>query len=350
MLIGGGSPCQDLSVLNTGRKHLKGDRSKFFWHFPRLVKEAKIYFPDGEIHFLLENVMSMAPTSRRMISAALSSRPWLLDGRCFTHCRRPRLFWTSWPLQPHECFHIIAHEDYDELVVRAQKFDHSVWVKEGQQWPADNAELLPTLTRVVRRKHPMKDPAGLAQASFVAIERWELDDFSRQVYNYEDRVMLFNPLTGARRLPNVTECEILMGFDANYTLGGFKKITGRVLDECRSFLGNTFCVPVVTWILSHWLVRIKYAEEPCPAETGLNLLFLPRPWSEQDLFCKRSHPVSTRECQLVSNYLSIADHSTDVRIDFGIPHRPMSWPRACLQSRCWHWKIAQSYSFVFPAT
>jgi hypothetical protein len=304
VLIGGGSPCQDLSVLNTGRKHLKGDRSKLFWHFPRLVKEAKVYFPEVEIHFMLENVMSMTLTSRRMISAALSSRPWLLDGRWFTHCRRPRLFWTSWPLQAHECFHIIAHEDYDELVVRVQKFDHSVWVKEGWQWPADNAELLPTLTRVVRRKHPMKDPAGLAQASFVAIERWELEDFSRQVYNYEDRVMLFNPLTGARRLPNVTACEILMGFDANYTLGGFKKITGRVLDECRSFLGNTFCVPVVTWILSHWLVRIKYADELCPPETGLNLLSLPKPWSEQDLFCKRSHPVSTRECQLVPNYLA----------------------------------------------
>ncbi len=109
VLIGGGSPCQDLSVLNTGRKHLKGDRSKLFWHFPRLVKEAKVYFPDVEINFMLENVMSMTPTSRRMISAALSSRPWLLDGRWFTHCRRPRLFWTSWPLQPHECFYIISH-------------------------------------------------------------------------------------------------------------------------------------------------------------------------------------------------------------------------------------------------
>ncbi len=65
--------------------------------------------------------------------------------------------------------------------------------------------------------------------------------------------------------------------------------------------------------------------------------------------CKRTHPVSTRECQLVSNYLSIADHSTDVRFDFGIPHQPLSWPRACLQSRCWHWNIAQSYSFVFAS-
>ena len=85
-------------------------------------------------------------------------------------------------------------------------------------WP----DLLPTLTRALPSAKPMKKPAGISDASEKAIQRWQLDQHTFQVYNYEDHNMFFNPDSKSFRLPTAEEAELLMGIDKYYILGASK--------------------------------------------------------------------------------------------------------------------------------
>lgn len=58
----GGSPCQDLSVVNYNRKGLKGKNSRLFYNYATVLEMAKSQNPN--VLFLLENVKSMRDEDR----------------------------------------------------------------------------------------------------------------------------------------------------------------------------------------------------------------------------------------------------------------------------------------------
>lgn len=64
-LIVGGSPCTDLSIAKKGRQGLKGEQSKLFYDYVRLVKEIRPKF------FILENVNSMAKDQKAIMEKEL---------------------------------------------------------------------------------------------------------------------------------------------------------------------------------------------------------------------------------------------------------------------------------------
>lgn len=64
-LIIGGSPCTDLSVAKKNRQGLKGEQSKLFYDFVRLVKEVRPKY------FVLENVASMAKDQKAIMEKEL---------------------------------------------------------------------------------------------------------------------------------------------------------------------------------------------------------------------------------------------------------------------------------------
>ena len=82
-----------------------------------------------------------------------------------------------------------------------------------------------------------------------------------------------------------------------------------------------------------------------PPESGLAMVELPSPWTDSDKYISRIGPIDPQETALVRRYINLGDHSSDIRLDFGVPFRPHSWPRASLQSRCWTWRVSQSYQF-----
>jgi DNA-cytosine methyltransferase len=89
-LIVGGSPCQDLSVANKHRKGLDGERSGLFFDYVRLVKEIKPQF------FILENVASMPPESRKLMSQCLFNiEPVMIDATLVSAQSRKRFFWVG---------------------------------------------------------------------------------------------------------------------------------------------------------------------------------------------------------------------------------------------------------------
>ncbi|MEM1134242.1 MAG: DNA cytosine methyltransferase [Bacteroidota bacterium] len=101
-LLIGGSPCKDLTILNSNRDGLKGEQSKLFWHFVRIKKEA------NPRYFLLENVASMKDVECQKISKALGVQPVLLNSADFSAQQRKRYYWTNLKVGPiptsnHQC-------------------------------------------------------------------------------------------------------------------------------------------------------------------------------------------------------------------------------------------------------
>ena len=58
VIVGAGSPCQDLSGLNATRRGLAGEKSRLFFEVPRVLKLAKRYFK-VPVETFVENVASM---------------------------------------------------------------------------------------------------------------------------------------------------------------------------------------------------------------------------------------------------------------------------------------------------
>ncbi len=87
-LLIGGSPCQDFSLANKERKGLKGEKSKLFFEYKRLLDECH------PKHFLLENV-NMTSENYRFISECLGVFPCNINSALVSAAYRDRYYWTN---------------------------------------------------------------------------------------------------------------------------------------------------------------------------------------------------------------------------------------------------------------
>lgn len=90
-LLIGGSPCQDLSIANRDRKGLKGEKSKLFWEYVRILNETKPTF------FLLENVNRIRQEDKDIITQELGVEPIMINSSLVSGQFRERLYWTNIP-------------------------------------------------------------------------------------------------------------------------------------------------------------------------------------------------------------------------------------------------------------
>ncbi|MCF0163453.1 MAG: DNA cytosine methyltransferase [Fusobacterium necrophorum] len=89
-LLIGGSPCQDLSRINIYKKGLKGEKSKLFFEFLRLLEEIK---PD---YFLLENV-KMKKDYKNRIDSLLKVKGIEINSNLVSYQNRNRIYWSNIP-------------------------------------------------------------------------------------------------------------------------------------------------------------------------------------------------------------------------------------------------------------
>jgi len=95
-LLIGGSPCQDLSVLNTvyrqtGETGLKGKKSRLFYAYVDALHTVKPKY------FLFENVASMKANWRDAITRELGVEPVMINSALVSAQERKRLYWTNIP-------------------------------------------------------------------------------------------------------------------------------------------------------------------------------------------------------------------------------------------------------------
>ena len=115
VLVGGGSPCQDLSALLANRQGLQGARSKLFFEMPRIFKGLRKAF-NCPAHSFVENVFSMTKDNRDQFSATLEVEPILVDCTAFSQCRRPRLFWVDWKVEARAGEALLQRDGYREWI------------------------------------------------------------------------------------------------------------------------------------------------------------------------------------------------------------------------------------------
>jgi DNA (cytosine-5)-methyltransferase 3A len=90
-LLIGGSPCQDLTIINNKKEGLNGSKSILFYEYLRVLKEIKPKY------FLLENVASMKNSDKNIITDLLGVDPILINSDLVSAQHRRRLYWTNIP-------------------------------------------------------------------------------------------------------------------------------------------------------------------------------------------------------------------------------------------------------------
>ena len=95
-LLIGGSPCQDLSILNTvyrqsGETGLKGKKSRLFYAYVDAMHTV------NPRYFLFENVASMKVDWRDDITRELGVEPVMINSALVSAQERKRLYWTNIP-------------------------------------------------------------------------------------------------------------------------------------------------------------------------------------------------------------------------------------------------------------
>ncbi|XP_016148330.1 DNA (cytosine-5)-methyltransferase 3A-like isoform X3 [Sinocyclocheilus grahami] len=94
-LVIGGSPCNDLSIVNPARKEGTG---RLFFEFYRLLHETRPKEGDHRPFFwLFENVVAMGVSDKRDISRFLECNPVMIDAKEVSAAHRARYFWGNLP-------------------------------------------------------------------------------------------------------------------------------------------------------------------------------------------------------------------------------------------------------------
>ncbi|XP_035245006.1 DNA (cytosine-5)-methyltransferase 3B-like isoform X2 [Anguilla anguilla] len=97
-LVIGGSPCNDLSIVNPARKGLFEGTGRLFFEFYRLLNASKPREGEGRPFFwLFENVVAMGVSDKRDISRFLECNPVMIDAIEVSAAHRARYFWGNLP-------------------------------------------------------------------------------------------------------------------------------------------------------------------------------------------------------------------------------------------------------------
>ncbi|XP_078132990.1 DNA (cytosine-5)-methyltransferase 3A-like isoform X4 [Sander vitreus] len=97
-LVIGGSPCNDLSIVNPARKGLYEGTGRLFFEFYRLLHEARPKNGENRPFFwLFENVVAMGVSDKRDISRFLECNPVMIDAKEVSAAHRARYFWGNLP-------------------------------------------------------------------------------------------------------------------------------------------------------------------------------------------------------------------------------------------------------------
>ncbi|XP_075023029.1 DNA (cytosine-5)-methyltransferase 3B isoform X2 [Calonectris borealis] len=97
-LVIGGSPCNDLSLVNPARKGLYEGTGRLFFEFYHLLNYARPKAGEERPFFwMFENVVAMRVNDKRDISRFLECNPVMIDAIKISAAHRARYFWGNLP-------------------------------------------------------------------------------------------------------------------------------------------------------------------------------------------------------------------------------------------------------------
>ena len=345
-----------MSGLNAARKGaLRDERSGLFVHVGRVRDLLRKHFSWCQVHALMESVASMDPQDRQVMSEGFGGEPWLCDAGTLTWCNRPRLYWISWELiaQPGVAFTYHPQKQVKQVELHAEQDLEEVcsegWIK------IDPCRSFPTFTTSRPRSTGGYKPAGIHQCNQEELSKWVADKHRFPPYQYMSCNLLINPQQETR-LPNIQEKEYMMGFPVSYTqacLPKAKRGTEEHTDVRHSLIGNSWSVPVVSWLISQLCGPLGLCEHLGPQDIVEALhprsqVFLQSRLWRQPLRPMRGASHSATEAQLVqklSNLVSIKGEDillTTPTSQLTKFHRL----RASIPGKLWRWKIITGWQWT----
>ncbi|XP_062444935.1 DNA (cytosine-5)-methyltransferase 3B [Rhea pennata] len=97
-LVIGGSPCNDISIVNPARKGLYEGTGRLFFEFYHLLNYARPKAGEERPFFwMFENVVAMRVNDKRDISRFLECNPVMIDAIKISAAHRARYFWGNLP-------------------------------------------------------------------------------------------------------------------------------------------------------------------------------------------------------------------------------------------------------------
>ena len=209
-LLGGGSPCQDISNLNKKKKGLKGAKSSLFYKF--IEAKEKLNPP----WWLLENVSG---TDTNIITRELKKRPIKMDSNWVTPQNRNRYYWTNIPVNSLPQRRKTKLSDILEIKIEDKYYQSEAW----NIWWLANKDF--QLSKSYSTLNANK--AGCLTARMYA--SWNGNFIQDE--------------KGIRRL-TVVECERLQTIPDHYTKGISDTAAYKALGDC-------WTVDIVAHILNH---------------------------------------------------------------------------------------------------
>ena len=251
VVLGAGPPCQGVSGLNASRKGaLKDERSSLFSHASRIRSLVQQCFPWAQVQGLMENVASMDSHDEQVMAESFGSNAWYIDAAGVSIAHRPRLYWVDWELRES------ADATFGATSVGRQSVSLKAQIETGKfltpGWKPVSEGPFPTFTTSRPRSNPGYKPAGIHQCNEEELERWKTDSYRFPPYQYQNKHCVQNR-RGVRRLLNIQEREVAMGFPKDFTSNSVPKTdqgSKAHLDARLSLIGNSWNVTVVSWLLS----------------------------------------------------------------------------------------------------
>ena len=350
VVLGGGPPCQGVSGLNASRRGaLRDERSSLFSHVRRIWDLVSKAFPWCQVHCLMESVSSMDACDRDIMSADFGCQPWLCQANHLTWCNRPRFYWLSWQLVEQEGVTMtLPTVGCPGEVVPQAWVDLETCCKEG--WiKVDPDKAFPTFTTSRPRTSPGHKPAGLGQCSVADLERWKADSFRYPPYQYQSQHLLVSK-TNEVRFPAIDEKEYIMGFPVGYTKPCCVKSergTAGHSDKRHCLIGNTWCVPVVAFLLG----SLFYLLGLCPLYSPQQLMDMLDPvqqtFLQSRLWRQPLRPLRGAASETGTNLVRrLGIKGEDILLT--TPSSQLTKfhrLRASIPSRLWRWKVVSGWSW-----
>ena len=356
VIIGAGPPCQGVSGLNSDRKGaLKDQRSALFKHVPRVVGLVRTYFPWAQTHSLSESVASMDYQDCVVMSDAFGSQPWFIDSAGMALCHRPRLYWVSWEIPSNQDI-CIGYGSDGRLPLQGEvwlecQVDPQQYLEKGWQLSTPGKRL-PTFTTSRPTPQPLRRPAGLRDCAPHELQRWKADSHRFPPYQYMDTNCL-HAKNHEPRPPSVNEREAIMGFPVGYTSQCMKKGDHGTIRhrDCRlTLIGNSWCVPVVSWLLSTLLHTLGFGG-PWTVQDIVDRLTPGQGVSLQSILLRPplQHSTSTFEnsavlTQKLSSLVSLKGEDLLLQ---GPSEAPVRFHRlrSSVPSKVWRWKVIAGWQW-----
>ena len=345
ILLGAGFPCQQFSGLNEDRAGLRSPGGQLVYEIPRCRKLLQEGF-GVPVELLAECVASMEAADCATISGVLGAVPVKCCSRGVAWCRRPRLYWVSWPLATGTGVSLQEGHQQHHASLSADRGPWEAWARPGWRPPSTDVEFaFLTFTRALPEKSGLWKKRGLDKLCPEGRRIWTNERFRFAPYQFQASNLM--SCGTKKRTLAADEREVIMGYEPGHTAPLFPKADrSKALDyedaRCAA-VGNSWCIQVTAWLAGEYLASIGWlATMPKLAEIVRRCL--PRRVQAQMAAADSVTAPASVPQQLISGVFKAVDHTGGlIRKSPGTCEPPHVATMRPVDPRWWRWRVVVSW-------